>query len=359
MIKEITEEQVGRLPWFQELEKLIVDDMTQARADSDLRRPTFEKEITDCKAAMSGLAQTISKPDLHTEVRVFTENELLKVSQRQRKAEDGLQALQFQSESSRVTLNPAEIVSGLNRLSELLAGENATRTNIELSRHIDSIRCYPDGRVVIRVCKFGAFYVEQFEKSANARAVATTGKNQTHRAPRPRRRSARQLTSDDAGPELRDIADRATDIDRFAGLDDDWFWEDTLTVPGPTCWSKENAMQVAALREKGWSQDRLARHFNVQPSTIRNALDFALEADPSLKLVKRVNSGCWQDTHYEEVAAMKHAGQSVREIATHYGVSGTLVQWALKLAKAKAAAVAEAEGLQVVINEQQMKSEAQ
>jgi hypothetical protein len=42
------------------------------------------------------------------------------------------------------------------QVNEILAAENPTRGNLELSLHIDSIRCFRGGRVVMRTCKLGA-----------------------------------------------------------------------------------------------------------------------------------------------------------------------------------------------------------
>ncbi len=48
-----------------------------------------------------------------------------------------------------------QVVDRLNRLAEVLAAQNPSHTNLELSLHIDAIRCYQDGRVVVRTCKLG------------------------------------------------------------------------------------------------------------------------------------------------------------------------------------------------------------
>ena len=53
-------------------------------------------------------------------------------------------------------VNPQQVVDRLNRLADVLARNNPTRGNVELSLHIDQICCHDDGRVVVRTCKLGA-----------------------------------------------------------------------------------------------------------------------------------------------------------------------------------------------------------
>ena len=42
------------------------------------------------------------------------------------------------------------------RLADALAGENTPLMNMELMLHVDQVKCFPDGRVVVRICRLGA-----------------------------------------------------------------------------------------------------------------------------------------------------------------------------------------------------------
>lgn len=98
---------------------------------------------------------------------------------------------------------------------------------------------------------------------------------------RPRRTVRRRVSADDGSQaELHAMAHEAADVNRFAGLGLEWFWEDTLQIPGKTCWSVEHAQQVAAKRqETGWSPTKLAEFFRVSAPTIRKALQIAKGKD--------------------------------------------------------------------------------
>ncbi len=100
-------------------------------------------------------------------------------------------------------------------------------------------------------------------------------------AAKPRRRAVRRVVAEDGNQAaLQAAAHQAADVDRFAGLGPEWFWEDTFQVPGKRCWSEEHAVEVAAKKqETGWSLPKLAEHFGKSIPTIRRALGIAQEQD--------------------------------------------------------------------------------
>jgi hypothetical protein len=67
--------------------------------------------------------------------------------------------------------------------------------------------------------------------------------------------------------------------DRFANLDQKWFWEDSFEIPRRSCWAADHAAEVARLRREGWTIARLATHFERTPPTIRHALKISAELD--------------------------------------------------------------------------------
>jgi hypothetical protein len=53
-------------------------------------------------------------------------------------------------------LDESEVLARIHTLSDVLANNNPTRGNLELSPHIDRITCSRDGSVELRVCKLGS-----------------------------------------------------------------------------------------------------------------------------------------------------------------------------------------------------------
>jgi hypothetical protein len=49
-----------------------------------------------------------------------------------------------------------DVLSRVEKLADVLAANNPTMGNLELSFHIDRIDCFSDGRVEMRTCKLGA-----------------------------------------------------------------------------------------------------------------------------------------------------------------------------------------------------------
>jgi len=335
---QITVADVQGLDWFSELKQLIDADIAKDReAGADLR-PSLLIRIREARSKMEGWMRSLSNPDLDSEVRRLIEKQMGDENVRLAGFESDLHGLDHRSECAAVDVDPREIVDRLNGLAAILGGDNTTRTNVELARYIESIRCYPEGRVVLRMCKFGAIDLEGMEQAVlpvtvpDAVPTGVGGK----RLPRPRRLSARQLTSEDAGPELRDISDWGTDLHRFAGFHPGWFWVDEFSIPEPTCWAKENASEVTRARRLGATHEQLAVQFGVSVPTIRKALKLGAAADPNAPLAPRkMPRARWQDSHYPEVMAMQKAGRLVREIAAHFGKSEPLVTAALKIGKAE------------------------
>lgn len=335
MNREMTVNDVRELPWFRELTGLIEADVRKAREAVQADGPRIDAEIDKLQSALRGWSMTLADPNINSDVRALVQSDMTAAQARLRDLKADKESLESAAATAVAALDPEDVVRRLNTLTAVLGGENATRTNVELARHIEAVRCYPDGRVVLRSCKFGAFYLEDLER--NAVASDATGGPDGPRRPKPRRRSTRRLVCEDAGPELRAAADWATDIERFAGLDDDWFWEDEFRVPETTHWFQDHAADVARLRKEDKSHDELCVHFGVTAPTIRKALKYASKTDPELAALPRKKARArWQDSHYEEVAAMKARGMAVPAIAKYFGVSEPLVYWALDLAAAKA-----------------------
>jgi len=135
------------------------------------------------------------------------------------------------------------------------------RTNLELSLHIDAIHCHRDGRVVVRTCKLGALTgCADLLAQPDFSPIQAAPNNENALAAKPRRRAIRRVITDDSdAADLQSAAHRAADVDRFAGLGPEWFWEDTFQIPSKVCWLQQNAVSVAAKRQDtAWSVAQLA-----------------------------------------------------------------------------------------------------
>lgn len=336
MSESWTPERFDRLPWFRELQELVQAELDRVGESRLLHRPAIEKEIDNIKSCQQGWLLSLSNPRLPPETRAMIENEMAVAGTRLKELEDILSSMNAVDRSSRSIVDAGAIADRLARLSEVLSCENASRINVELARHIDTIRCYSDGKVVVRTCKLGALALEDHASEFFASTDTTRPEANDVRRGRPRKRGVRRLETEDAGAELRHEAHWAADVNRFANLGEDWFWEDEYIIPEASFWSKENALAVAKLKIDGdhMTNDRLAEHFSVTLPTIRRALRHAAEQDPSLKpLLGKIARTRWEDLNYREVHQIKvEKEMSVKMLCSHFGVSEPTVRKALELA---------------------------
>lgn len=339
MSESWTPDAIEHLPWYRELEHFLQAELVRADESRSRQRPALEREIEDIKSHRHGWALSLGNPKLNPDARTLIEEQMGTAGVRLRELEDILSAMDATSDSTRAIADPKAIADRLARLRDILGCENASRINIELARHIDAIRCYSDGKVVVRTCKLGALALEEqaseFFADTDAKPLEADGMSRG----RPRKRSVRSLQSEDAGPGLRQEAHWAADVNRFAGLDDDWFWEDEYHVPESTFWSKENALEVARMKIEGdhMTNDRLAEFFGISLPTVRNALRHAVEQDPSLKpLLGKIARTRWEDLHYHEVYAEKTtSGTSMKGLCDRFEKSEPTIRKALELAAKK------------------------
>jgi hypothetical protein len=274
-MKRFTLEALQRTSWFGPLVQQVQQELDRLAAGQEDRRPALEKELQDLQDQGRGWLLSLAKPDLPATVRSTIEADLAKLLQRQQELEHQLAEVTALQQQARAVVDPEQVVDRLNRLAEVLAQNNPSRGNLELSLHIDQIRCHQDGRVVVRTCKLGALAgvmgLVSNTPAAEAGPPATLGQDQVAT---PRRRARLRIDSaDENAEELREAAVTVADVHRFAGLGPEWFWEDTIQIPRRTCWSEEHAAEVAARKqETGWSLAKLADHFGKSIPTIRLAL---------------------------------------------------------------------------------------
>jgi hypothetical protein len=271
-----------RTSWFDPLREQIQRELDALSAARHGTRPALEKEQEQLRQQIQGWSLSLAKPELSPVLRTVLEKDVEAAVQRQQEVERQLAEVDALRRRAETVVDAQQVVDQLNRLAEVLATQNPSRTNLELSLHIDAIRCYQDGRVVVRTCKLGALAgsTDLLVRPGDGSAQGSAGDSEAMAA-KPRRRAVRRVAADDGNQaDLQAAAHQAADLERFAGLGPEWFWEDTFQVPRKTCWSEEHAAEVAAKKqETGWSLAKLAEHFGKSIPTIRRALRLAQEQD--------------------------------------------------------------------------------
>lgn len=319
--------------WFRSLLKQIEAELDALSSDRHDRCPTLQKERDQLRERIEGWSLSLAKPDLSSTLRATLENDLESALRRQQEIGQQLFEAEELRRNARAIVDPRQVVDRLNRLADVLAVQNPTRTNLELSLHIDSIRCYEDGRVIVRTCKLGAL-AGSTELFAEKGKVASPGAcDSAAIAARPRRRSVRRITDGgENSAQLQAVAHEAADVNRFAGLGEEWFWEDEFTIPEATCWSREHAEEVAQLRETGMTHHQLAEHFRVTTPTIRNALAIWESAHPdAVTMPRKMPRRRWEDEHGQEAFRLHKLGQSISQLAEHFGKCVETIRKGLRL----------------------------
>jgi uncharacterized protein (DUF433 family) len=337
-----TADRLEEADWFAPLLVQIQSELDRQVGDRTDRRPALVSEIARLQQQITGWKLSLGNPALGAEIRGALESDLGTALGRVRALNAELTAVSATATDARLLADPAAVADRLNRFTEVLTSNHPSRLNLELALHIEAIRCFPDGRVVVRTCKLGALTPAAEAMAVSGETPTPTQVEGTSQRGTPRKRSLRRLQTEDAGPTLREAAHRAADVNRFAGLGSEWFWEDEFHIPEPTCWSKENAAAVAQARSEGRTHEQLATQFGVTVPTIRKALQFAAKADSGpAPLPRKMPRARWQDSHAEEVWALKQEGRSVKEMAAHFEVSEPLIRAALKIGAARASSMGE------------------
>jgi hypothetical protein len=283
-MNEWTTEELQRTEWFGPLLQRLKEEFDRLTSADVDQRPALERECQAVRTKIAGWRQSLANPDLNPGVRALVERDLGQALETEKDLERAVAEIEACRHQLQPILDPQRVVDRLNRLGRVLAESDPSRTNLDLSLHIDSIRCFPAGRVVVRTCQLGAL-PEAIDRLATAdtadHAVRPATADPGVDTATPRRRARRRVDNRDTdGSDLRAAARMAVDVHRFAGLDPSWFWDDELHIPPRTCWAKANAAAVAAKKaETAWSVAKLATFFGKSGPTIRAALRYA--AGPS------------------------------------------------------------------------------
>jgi len=297
----------------------------------------WDQELKNLRDKQSGWALSLANRNLNPAIRAKIESEWGKALVRQQELE-GLRAeRQHAREKLDEAVDSQQVLDCLNHLAEVLALNNPTLGNLELSLHIDRIDCFRDSKIVMRTCKLGALTgaVEMFAKdndACGAQHVAPTETNDGGPTQaKPRRRARLRV---DGGADVKAAANTAADPNRFAGLGDEWFWEDVFQIPEKV-WPFQNmAIDVAIQRLAGKTHEDLSKQFGATVPTIRKALAYAAEIDERFRdLPRKMPRSRWHEDNALEVAARKAEGLGTNELVAFFKKSDTTIRAALEYAR--------------------------
>jgi len=269
------------------LDQTIEELLREVQAELDRRRhlrptriPALEQELASVESQKLGWAQSLGNPTLPAAARSAIEESLAGAVAREKALRAELEHERAIGQGTAVKATKEDVLAALDRLERLLGGDNATVANVELAMHIDSIQCFPDGKVRIRTSRLGALHgaadLLRDEDSPGDDEISLQPADGPKR-PRIRRLTRRDIRSAEFNdPALPDLAESATDPDRFRGLPDRWFWIDEFQIPEKLSWVEENADDVLKHKEEhGSSTTELMSVFKKSRPTILKALRIA------------------------------------------------------------------------------------
>lgn len=300
--------------------------------------PQLREEILILEERRNGWMLCVGSTQISSEVRHTLLSNMRDAENRLQILRHRIQELESVSQTIKIACDRDMVMSRLTRLTEIIRNGNPSRLNLELSLHIDCIRCSADGKVMLRTCQLGAFSealdVLRTENSSEEESLSID----TECRVRPRRRAPLRLYGEtDYDDVLRDIAAFAADPQRFSGINEQWFNEETFSIPAPMGWAEKNCQIVAKKRKEGLTEQAIADELKVSVPTVRKAIKIAQERDPDLaSLPRKMPRPRWHETHADEVFRRKQAGESQESIALHFKKCEETVRKAIVIGRKRA-----------------------
>ena len=316
-----------------ELKKRVKRYVKQRSEETEDPRPQLQSAIDTIDRKISGWVQSLGKPNLLAAVRHQIENSMGEETERRNELERALTNLNRVQEQETFEINDAEIERHIERLDQVLENSNPTLAHLELSLHIDKIDCYRDGTVQVRFCSLGVAGLDAIETMTLLEDVPESPADSGRKC-KPRRRARLHANSGSHDTsDLDALSHWATDPFRFASMGKHWFETVSFSVPEPTFWAKENAIEVSTKRLEGLTHERLAEHFGVSLPTIRKALKIGREIDTKFDAgPRRLARPRWDIQNAATVyEASKH--MMMKEMVIHFGKSDVTLRKAVKHAK--------------------------
>lgn len=332
---------LSRAEWYSLLVSEIQLSLKEAfNSGADQTEPV-RHELDSIVRRKEGWKISLADPELPRSIRTEIHSDYQQAEVREREIRMQLQRCQKRESYLEKILTPEIVFDYLNRLEDVLAGENATRGNLELSLHIDRIDCFCDGHVNMRLCRLGVLpeCIEFLKNNTTAGEPcdnAITDYQQENQIT-PRRRA--KLRVESIGPECQELdaaAIFATDPDRFAGLSPEWFEDIEFDVPAERHWYQLHATEVFQRRQEArLSYGKLAAEFNVTHPTIRAAIRYYLEKHPEAEDNVKLQCGGKRPPKFNlasfghEARELWEAGMSKLKLADRYGCSSPTIEKAL------------------------------
>ena len=331
----------GGPTWMTEIVDLVKSELERMHSERDVSRPTLEREMAQLEEQTIGWSVSLAKAGLAARLRQEIESNYDFALGRISEIQSLLNRQDSEFRQVSQIVNPTEVASRLERLSDVLSEDCPTLCNLMLSMHIESIVVSDDGQIVMRTCKLGSCPESMHwcgEHQAEREAIVTSKDRQSTQSRRRVRIATDDLAPGNEDTHLREIAEHVTNPNRFAGMPDNWFWTDRFLIPEKSCWSKDNAsavleryLELQSETGKKPSCNVLAKEFGKSRPTILAALD-AVEAGDSKQSTHRREATVKVKGNLEveaRIEEMHDAGFLEKEIAVDVGVSRSTITLAL------------------------------
>jgi hypothetical protein len=338
------EKKIAVPSWLPELMDQFRQELAKRAEDDVDCRPLLLQERAELDDKIDGWRQSLGNPKLAAPVWTLIASDLALAVERQQSIDAILAEKQFRDLQAETIIQPEHVQKRLARLADVLAANNPTMGNLELSLYIDRITCYPDGKVTLRTCKLG-IAPDAVELLADEPTETAAGQQKSSVKGVPRRRNKLRVSGVSADEADWDsLGYFATATERFAGVDDSFFWVDTFQVPdAPVPWYIKNAEVVFTLRQKEMlSYDGLVGKFGKSKPTMMAACKHYLKTHPGAVDNVKLSAGGSRRKRIDvrpiadEVRRLWwDEGSSKLDLADKYHCPSTAIDRALTVAYAK------------------------
>jgi hypothetical protein len=328
-------------PWLPELVQQVEEGLQHLNADRHDQRPALQQELQQIEETIQGWSASLAKPNLPVAVRETVESQWATAAERQQEIKAELSELSQAGARAEELVRPEQVLDRLDNLADVLAANDPTRGNLELSLHIDRVVCHRDDRVTLRMCKLGI--MPDAVGMLCPPVVKPSGNDSpSSKSAKARRRGKLRIVEDDGTVDLQAQAEFIANTDRFAGLGDEWFWIDEFRIPESLSWAAENSEVVFRRRQESrLSYAKLADEFDVTPPTIGAAIRHYLKAHPGERDEVCLPRGGKRPPKFNLAAIGDEArqlwidGWSKEKLAEKYGCSPPTVVKAIAFAYAQ------------------------